>query len=391
VAEFSVQEFAVPDMPAESFTVPVEAEAPPVEAPAAEMGTREVDLSTEWESLMAEEAPAAAPPGPSQADSLAQEIASYLAAGQLPEASLALETLRAVAADDPRFADLERQVQQAVEDSMAPPAPAPPPAPPPVEAAPQMPDWPSAAPSFEPPPPPAPPPPPPAAPPVEELALDLGGGTGAAGSFELSLEEEPKAAPPAPASGMSDLMGSLEAELADLGPPSPAPPAAKPAAKAPPPAAAAAGKGGGLADVFAEFKQEMEQDSGVEADVENHYNMGVAFKEMGLYDEAIGEFQKAFKGAENLAGYPNFIPVCTLLAHCFLEKHLPELAVQWLEKALKAPSVDGEAEMALRYEIGSAYEVAGKNDKALESFMRVYAMNIDYRDVADRIQALKGR
>lgn len=146
-----------------------------------------------------------------------------------------------------------------------------------------------------------------------------------------------------------------------------------------------------MSDVFAEFKEEMEQDSVVESDIENHYNMGVAFKEMGLYDEAIGEFQKAFKGAEHLPNYSNFIPCCTLLAHCFLEKHLPGLAVQWLEKALKAPGVDGEAEMALLYEIGSAHEVAGQNDKALESFMRVYAMNIDYRDVADRIQALKGR
>jgi len=189
--------------------------------------------------------------------------------------------------------------------------------------------------------------------------------------------------------GMSDLMGSLEEDLADIGPPKAAPAAKTPAKGTPIPAAA--GKGSGLADVFAEFKQEMEQDSVVEADIENHYNMGVAFKEMGLYDEAIGEFQKAFKGAEHLAGYSNFIPCCTLLAHCFLEKHLPELAIQWLEKARKAPGVDGEAEMALLYEIGSAQEVAGQNDKALESFMRVYAMNIDYRDVADRIQALKGR
>jgi tetratricopeptide (TPR) repeat protein len=192
--------------------------------------------------------------------------------------------------------------------------------------------------------------------------------------------------------GMSDLMGSLEEELSDLGPPTPpSPPPAKAVPK-PPVTPAATGKPGtGLSDVFAEFKQEMEQDSVVEADIENHYNMGVAFKEMGLHDEAIGEFQKAFKGAEHLPNYPNFIPCCTLLAHCFLEKHLPELAVQWLEKARKAPGVDGEAEMALLYEIGSAHEVGGQHDKALESFMRVYAMNIDYRDVADRIQALKGR
>jgi len=398
IAEFSVQEFSVPEVASDSFTVPVEPEpvAPPPEA-APPQETREVDLSTEWESLMAEEAP---PSGPSQADTLTEEIKAYLDKGQTSEASLALETLRAVAPTDPRFAGLEADVERAVAASMAPPPPPAPavPEPPPPEPAPQTPEWSHATPSFEPPAPPPPPPPPP----QEEIALDLGSGSRAGGGFELSLEEEPPAprpAPPpatpppaAPSMGMSDLMGSLEEELGDFGPPAPgAPPAAgKTPAKAPP-APAAAGKGSGLSDVFAEFKQEMEQDSVVEADIENHYNMGVAFKEMGLYDEAIGEFQKAFKGAEHLPNYSNFIPCCTLLAHCFLEKHLPELAVQWLEKALKAPGVDGEAEMALLYEIGSAHEVAGQNDKALESFMRVYAMNIDYRDVADRIQALKGR
>lgn len=196
--------------------------------------------------------------------------------------------------------------------------------------------------------------------------------------------------------GLSDLMGSLEEELGDLQAPTapPPPPKAAPKAAPAPPKPAGPGKaaaaGGGLTDVFAEFKQEMEQDSVVESDIENHYNMGVAFKEMNLYDEAIGEFQKAYQGAERLPTYPNFIPCCTLLAHCFLEKNLPELAVQWLERALKAPGIDGEGEIALRYEIGSAFEVAGQNDKALESFMRVYAVNVDYRDVADRIQSLKG-
>jgi tetratricopeptide (TPR) repeat protein len=173
-------------------------------------------------------------------------------------------------------------------------------------------------------------------------------------------------------------------------PPKPAtpPPAAEKPSTKPAPGKPKAGEG--LAGVFAEFKEEMEQDSAVESDIENHYNMGMAFKEMGLYDEAIGEFQKAYHGAEHLPNNPNFIPVCTLLAHCFMEKNLPELAVNWLETALKAPALDREGEMALRYEIGSSQETAGQHPAALESFMRVYSMNIDYRDVADRIRSLKG-
>jgi hypothetical protein len=73
-----------------------------------------------------------------------------------------------------------------------------------------------------------------------------------------------------------------------------------------------------------------------------------------------------------------------------MEKSLPELAVKWLETALKAPGLDREGEMALRYEIGSSQETAGQRQAALDSFMQVYSMNIDYRDVADRIRSLKG-
>ena len=191
-------------------------------------------------------------------------------------------------------------------------------------------------------------------------------------------------------------MGALEEELADLGeskaaPPAPAPPAAR-AARPPAAQPAASAQGGeGLGQVFAEFKEDLESGAAAEEDIETHYNMGVAFKEMNLFDEAIGEFQKAYQAAERTPNYANFIQCCTLLAHCFLEKNLPEVAVKWLERALKAPGIDPEGEMALRYEIGAAHDMAGNATAALNSFMEVYSLNIDYRDVADRIRALKGK
>ena len=61
-----------------------------------------------------------------------------------------------------------------------------------------------------------------------------------------------------------------------------------------PAAGKAAVAGGFLDDVFAEFKQEVGESAASE-DLETHYNMGVAFKEMALYDEAIGEFQKVHR------------------------------------------------------------------------------------------------
>jgi hypothetical protein len=45
--------------------------------------------------------------------------------------------------------------------------------------------------------------------------------------------------------------------------------------------------------------------------------------------------------------------------------------------------------MALHYELASAHEIAGDKTSALSNFMQVYGSNIDYRDVAERIRALK--
>ncbi|GEM_PF-1429896 len=431
-----IAEMEVPDAASHGSGAPPPVETPSITLPefgteeaSAATGTHEVDLSGEWESMLSVEEPAA-PSGPSEADRLAEEITSHLQNGMIAEASLAIETMRAMAGDDPRFADLEAQVQQAQAAAPAEGAvadfgeiqmPAEPAAEPETSVAPM--EWPSepqAIPELAiPEPEPVAPVAPHEAPHQEEefsLDLDHHATTAAHDEFELDLDLGEPAAPapppvatkpaaaatppaaPAVSAGMADLLGAIEDSLGDFAAPAPGAPQKPmtPATPAPPPekkgapAASKTTSGGGLADMFADFKQEMEQDAEVDSDVENHYNMGVAFKEMGLYDEAIGEFQKAFHGAEHSPSHPNFIPVCSLLAHCFLEKNLPELAVTWLQNGLKAPGLDREGEMALRYEIGSAQEAAGQRAAAMESFMLVYALNIDYRDVADRIRSLKG-
>ena len=64
---------------------------------------------------------------------------------------------------------------------------------------------------------------------------------------------------------------------------------------------------------------------------------------------------------------------------------LPKLGADYL----KLPNIDGETTTALNYELAAAYEFAGNRPAALTHFMHVYGSNIDYRDVAERIQALK--
>jgi hypothetical protein len=63
----------------------------------------------------------------------------------------------------------------------------------------------------------------------------------------------------------------------------------------------------------------------------------------------------------------------------------------WYERALQTPGLDQESVLALRYDLGIAQELAGSVQDALKSFTQVYAMNIDYRDIAERIAALQKR
>ena len=146
-----------------------------------------------------------------------------------------------------------------------------------------------------------------------------------------------------------------------------------------------------LSSLFGELKQELEHDAagGADEDPETHYNLGVAFREMGLLDEAIGELQKVCQFVDRGHTFPNLMQAYTWLAQCFLEKGMPEVAVRWYEKALKLPNLEQETRTALHYELASALESSGNNPAALSNFLEVYSSNIDYRDVAERIKALR--
>ncbi len=124
-------------------------------------------------------------------------------------------------------------------------------------------------------------------------------------------------------------------------------------------------------------------------DDQTHYNLGVAFREMGLLDEAIGEFQKVVKGGASARLGPNFLQCCTLLASCFMDKGMPAIAVKWYSRALEAPDLDNEGMLAVYYDLGIAFEKTGNTTAALEKFTEVYSQNIDYRDVAEKIRFLR--
>ncbi len=149
------------------------------------------------------------------------------------------------------------------------------------------------------------------------------------------------------------------------------------------------GESAPLREVFDEFRAELGEMGAEDEDLETHYNLGIAFREMGLLEEAIGEFQKVAQANDRGKAFRYAMQCCTLLGLAFMEKGQPGIAAIWYERALLTPGMDTESKLALRYDLGVAQESAGELDAALKSFSQVYAINIDYRDVADRIHSLQ--
>jgi pilus assembly protein FimV len=138
-----------------------------------------------------------------------------------------------------------------------------------------------------------------------------------------------------------------------------------------------------LADIFREFQKGVDKQLGKE-DYETRYNLGIAYKEMGLVDEAIAEFQLAAKDEQRL------LECASMLGICFLEKGMPKLAVKWFEKGLSAPGRTEEEYQGLRYDLASALEQAGEGERALALFTELYGQDASFRDVAEKMRQLGG-
>jgi tetratricopeptide (TPR) repeat protein len=146
-------------------------------------------------------------------------------------------------------------------------------------------------------------------------------------------------------------------------------------------------------DILNDFRSELgleEPDSADEqGDYETHYQLGVAYQEMGLMEDAIREYQEAIKIVSTTDGTRRFFHCCNLLGHCFMEKGMPNIALMWYRRGIDTVGLSPEELQGLRYEIANAYEAGGEPDKAVEYFEQIYAVNVEYRDVSERLSQLQ--
>jgi tetratricopeptide (TPR) repeat protein len=136
-----------------------------------------------------------------------------------------------------------------------------------------------------------------------------------------------------------------------------------------------------FADMLRKFKQGVAENVDPE-DYQSHYDLAIAYKEMGLVDEAIAEFQKA------LAGPTTRLPTYEALGQCFLDKGQFKLASSILSRALAERASEDQL-LGVLYWLGRAAEAQGKPDEALGYYQRVFVLDIQFRDIGERMSDLE--
>ena len=140
-----------------------------------------------------------------------------------------------------------------------------------------------------------------------------------------------------------------------------------------------------LDDIFEDFKKGVEQQA-VKEDVDTHYNLGIAYKEMGLLDDAIAEFVLTPEVE------PKFVQSRYMLGLCYMDKGEYQNAITEVQSALnfsESQGVEMKDRVGMHYDLGLAYQLAGDAAGALSQFQKVYDTDPEYRDAASKIKELQ--
>ena len=137
-------------------------------------------------------------------------------------------------------------------------------------------------------------------------------------------------------------------------------------------------------EVFSAFKKGVEE--AVDADdTEAHYDLGIAYKEMGLLEDAIREFSLSKKDA-NLQ-----IDSLSMIALCYVELGRFDEAKELFNQAIDNLAETDDRILGLRYDLAEVFVKQGQLRQALETFKMVYAKKKSFRDVSHRMKEVAER
>jgi tetratricopeptide (TPR) repeat protein len=187
--------------------------------------------------------------------------------------------------------------------------------------------------------------------------LEAGGGTASPAAEPVPVASPASVPPPA-----EDRSFALAAKLADHG---------------------GAGAGGpvDVGDVIHQFKEGVRRQVD-KADTATHYDLGIAYMEMGLHAEAIDEFQLCLEGGDRKG------TAHTMIGLSYVAKGEMEPALTHFQQALATGHQNPEEQLTLWFEIGNAYELLGKASEALVFYEKVEEIDPAFREVSLRIERL---
>ncbi|MBN2071440.1 MAG: tetratricopeptide repeat protein [Candidatus Krumholzibacteriota bacterium] len=147
-----------------------------------------------------------------------------------------------------------------------------------------------------------------------------------------------------------------------------------------------------LSDIIEQEDAEIENEASVrniveditsdveEDDFKSHYDLGMAYIEMGLFDDALKELQISSR-SEQLQ-----LQSLEMIGQCFIEINNPRLAVKQLQRGLELTGMANGDNLGIHYNLGLAHEALGEMDKAREHFEEVYIVDVTFRDISEKMK-----
>ena len=134
-------------------------------------------------------------------------------------------------------------------------------------------------------------------------------------------------------------------------------------------------------EILEQFKRGIEDNLDSE-DFQSHYDLGIAFKEMGLLDEAIAQFQRALRSPDGR------LKASEALGIAFYDKGRHAIAEAVLSRAVANLAGADDEKIGLIYWLGRALEAQGREGDALPWYERALAVDIRFLDITERISRL---
>ncbi len=139
-----------------------------------------------------------------------------------------------------------------------------------------------------------------------------------------------------------------------------------------------------MSEIFEEFRKGVDEKIGQE-DYDTRYNLGIAYKEMGLIEEAIHEFLISSK-------HPlKFFDSAGLLGMCFREKGLYDDALSWFEKAMETPGREEGEYLAVKYELLITFKLKEDYETARKLANEILRVNKNFRNISELLEEIENK